>query len=110
MEEDEAESYVKNVKSETSATQKETAANEGFEEASKATEDADKEMGKGDHLMQDIDKDISAENDALKSTQSDDPSSATAPAMAKVADVAAEVEKLGVKVKAAAADVSNKDD
>lgn len=104
LEKEEADSYSKLAQGDAKESLKEASANKAFEKGTKATREADKAMGGGDNLMKDVEKDIAAENDVLDNDSGSDKKDS--PAMTEVANVAAEVEALGVKVKAAASAAS----
>jgi len=108
LEKNEADSFSKLAKDDAKESMGVAGSNDAFEESSKATSEADGAMGGGDNLMKDLEKDISAEDDVLSNGGDDSAGDNTA--MTEVANVAAEVEAVGVRVDAAAASASNEKD
>jgi len=99
MEKNEAKSFTERANEDAKETLSEANGNEGSIEAAAAAKEADKSMGGGENLMKEVEEDIAAEDSTLAA---DDASSSKAkPAMTEVANVAAAVETLAVKVKAA---------
>lgn len=99
------------------ATEKQTSADQSYMRSEEAKNEADEAMGVGgDNLLKDVQGDLSAEDATLHSDASSGYGyghsvgyGSHAPVMTDVSNVAAEVERAGVKINAAAQEAGNAD-
>lgn len=107
----EADHATEMAKDDEKESNKEANANESFTQASEATKEADEALGEKDNLMKGLQTDIQAEDETLNAAAGDGSPGGGGendrPAMTQVSNVAAEVEALGVKVKAAKEEATN---
>jgi hypothetical protein len=103
MEKTETQQSVELANQDAKESNSEAGSNNAFSDTKGATEEADKAMGGGDNLMNDIQGDIAAEDDTLAADDDD----SSKPTMTAASNVEAELESVSVKVKAAAAEASD---